>query len=117
LGGAAIFAFGIYGLLIGSAPLIFDRGRGLLWRGRRDPDTLPEPARKRRCVPLDSIETVLLVSNFATDGRFDTMYELHLVLSDGRRMRIAALRNIETARHDASKLARFVSRPIMDDIG
>jgi len=111
--GVAFSAAGGYGLYVCTTPAIFDKGRGFFWRGRKEPDALFGNIHLKDNVQLQDIHALQLVTNYATDGG-SYMYEINLVLNDGRRINVVVQRNVVTARENARTLSQFLERPIWD---
>ncbi|MBA4369729.1 MAG: hypothetical protein C0403_19050 [Desulfobacterium sp.] len=116
LGGVAMSTAGGYGFYSGTTPIVFDRSRRFFWKGRKEPDALSGTIHQKEHVRFENIHALQLVTNYSTDGRFDYMYEMNLVLNDGRRIHLVAQRNLINVRENAGTLSQFLERPVWDAI-
>ena len=116
LGGAAMSTAGGYGLYSRTRPIVFDRSRRFFWKGRKEPDALSGTIHQKEYVQFEDIHALQLVTNYSTDGRFDYMYEMNLVLNDGRRIHLVVQRKLITVRENARILSQFLERPVWDAI-
>jgi len=113
-------AFLIIGIVLfyaGTSPIVFDKGMGYFWKGRKSPQDVVEVASLKKCVPLDQIHALQLVSEYVRTGKGSFYsYELNLVMEDARRMTVIDHGDLPKLRADAKNLAEFLGRPVWDAI-
>ncbi len=106
-------AVGVYLLYSFKTPIVFDRRRGLFWKGWQAPDEMSDLNALKSAKHLRAIHALQLVSYYA--GR-NSSYELNLVLASGDRLHIvtygAGGRN--RIRADTAVLAQFLGKPVWD---
>jgi len=115
LGGMVV----VGGILLynGTRPIVFDKGVGYFWKGRKTPQDVMDVSSLKNCVPLDQIHALQLVSEWVHSGKSSYYsYELNLVLEDARRMTVIDHGNLVRLREDAQKLSEFLEKPIWDAI-
>jgi hypothetical protein len=101
----------------GSAPIVFDKGVGYFWKGRKSPQDSPEPGSIKKLALLEDIHAIQLVAEFVRTGKASYYsYELNLVLNDGKRMTVIDHGNLKRLREDANKLSQFLGKPVWDAI-
>ncbi|MCH7688686.1 MAG: hypothetical protein IH899_18715 [Planctomycetes bacterium] len=106
--GALVFVLmGIVFLLLGAnmvysaiSPIVFDRQRGLFWKGLTDSATR-----------LDVIYALQIIIIADSEG---SSPELNLVLENASRINVAHGGDIEQLRKDAERLAEFLNVPLWD---
>lgn len=103
---------------VGSTPRVFDKGRAMYWRGRREPAIVGTRAPDGASAPLAAIHALQLLSERVSGNKNTyTSYELNLVLSDGSRINVVDHGRLEQLRADARTLGDFLDKPIWDAIG
>jgi hypothetical protein len=115
-GGAVIIGAGFM-FYFGSAPIVFDKGVGYFWKGRRTPQESPEPGTIKKVALLEDIHAIQLVAEYVRTGKSSYYsYEINLVLNDGRRLTVIDHGNLKRIREDAGKLSEFLGKPVWDAI-
>jgi hypothetical protein len=105
---------GAYLLYIGTAPIVFEKGRGVFWKGRKGPDEAIDSRNTGVFVRLDHVHAVQLISEYISGKSSYYSYELNLVLEDGKRVTVVDHGNLGKIREDAKTLALFLGRPLWD---
>ncbi len=112
--------FGFAGALLlisGTTPIVFDKGVGYFWRGRKSPQEVSDIAAIKKCAPLDQIHAIQLVSEWVHSSKSSYYsYELNLVLEDARRITVIDHGNLRWIREDAKKLSEFLGKTVWDAI-
>jgi hypothetical protein len=109
MGGAMLYA--------GTAPIVFDKGIGYFWKGRKGPQDVLEVSSLKKCARLEQIHAIQLVSEFVRTGKSSYYsYELNLVLEDARRITVIDHGNLLRLQEDAKKLSDFLGKPIWDAV-
>jgi hypothetical protein len=115
LGISLVFsALGAYMLSAGTAPVIFERGRGVFWKGRKGPDEAIGGRNANNFVRLDQVHALQLISEYIRGKNSYYSYELNLVLEDGKRINVVDHGNLDRIRTDAGLLAVFIGKPLWD---
>lgn len=118
-----VFLYLSIGLMSGSLDfkfrIVFDKNRGLFWKGFRSPKK--EIAKKGKfCIArLDDIHAIQIVSNFFRDSESTsefTSYELNLVQHNGERINIISHSKYEILLEESVELSRFLSVPIWNAV-
>jgi len=116
--GVLFACMGGFMLFRGTTPIVFDKGVGYYWRGRKGPKDVIEVSSLKNCVLLEQIHAIQLVSEWVRGGKTSYYsYELNLVLEDATRKTVIDHGNLLRLREDAKKLSDFLGKPIWDAIG
>jgi hypothetical protein len=107
-------ALGAYLLYTGTSPIVFEKGRGVFWKGRKGPDEAIDSRDTRNFVRLDHVHAVQLIAEYISGKSSYYSYELNLVLEDGKRIPVVDYGNLGKIREDARTLALFLGRPLWD---
>ena len=110
-------ALGVYMLSVGTAPIVFEKGRGVFWKGRKGPDEAIDSGNRRNFVRLDQVHALQLIAEYISGKNSFYSYELNLVLEDGKRVCVVDHGNLDKIREDAKALALFLGRPLWDATG
>ena len=102
----------------GTTPIVFDRGSNHYWRGRTNPDVVPDRHAADKWTDLEEIHALQIISEWCRGSgknqRSYYSYELNLVLSNGDRLNVVDHGNARRLRDDAARLARFLDVPLWD---
>ena len=91
----------------GTQPIVFDRARGMHWKGWRTPASATGGV-----VALDEIHALQVVSERCSGHRKGYFsYELNIVLSDGQRINVVDHGDLRRIRVDGGHLASFLHVP------
>ena len=116
--GTIFAAVGGVMLYFGTIPVVFDKMRGMCWKGRRGPPGYPGNAGRRvmeNYTALDRVHALQIISELCS-GKNSTYYsyELNLVLEDGERINVADHGKLDKLRADAVALSQFLGKPLWD---
>jgi hypothetical protein len=107
-------ALGAYLFYSGTAPMVFEKGRGVFWKGRKGPDVAIDSRITGNFVRLDNVHAVQLIAEYISSKNSYYSYELNLVMVDGKRMTVVDHGNLDRIREDARTLAMFLGKPLWD---
>ena len=105
---------GAYLFYTGTAPIVFEKGRGAFWKGRKGPDEVIDSRNTGNFVRLDHVHAVQLIAEYISGKNSYYSYELNLVLEDGKRITVIDHGNLDRIREDARTLAMFLGKPLWD---
>ncbi|HOI07051.1 MAG TPA: hypothetical protein PK213_07920 [Deltaproteobacteria bacterium] len=116
--GLIFVASGIGLLYFGSAPVVFDKGKGFFWKGRTAPDEVSGSEVLTWCARLENVHALQLISEYCTGHRSGSYYRylLNLVLRDGHRLNVIAHGSRDRIRGFAGELSGFLGKPVWDAI-
>ncbi len=116
--GLVFMTIGIGMFVYGTTPIVFDKGSGYFWKGRKGPQDVIEISSLKKCAQLEQIHALQLVAEYVRSGKSSFYsYELNRVLEDARRLTVIDHGNLKRVREDAGKLSEFLGKPIWDAIG
>jgi hypothetical protein len=108
-------AVGGYMFYSGTAPIVFEKGRGMFWKGRKGPDEAMDSRGKGNLVRLDNVHALQMISEYCSGNKSSYYsYELNLVLRNGERINVVDHGNRSKLREDADVLAGFLGKPLWD---
>jgi hypothetical protein len=105
---------GAYMFYAGTTPIVFEKGRGVFWKGRKGPDEAIDSRNTGNFVRLDQVHAVQLIAEYISGKNSYYSYELNLVMVDGKRITVVDHGNLDRIREDAGKLAVFLGKPLWD---
>ncbi len=115
--GSAFFLSGLSLLPVWAIPCVFDLNLGYYWKSRNKVAPIDMRDIRDRC-RLKDIHAIQLLKvyyrNSLRYGNGHCVYELNLVLSDGRRLNVVDHHNQALLSGDAQKLARFLNISFWD---
>ena len=103
-------------LYFGTMPVVFDRGKGAFWRGRKNPDQVIDKKALKHFCRLEDVHALQLVSEFISGKDTYYSYELNLGFKDGKRINVVDHGNPDRLRGDANTLSAFLNVPLWDAI-
>jgi len=113
--GLIFFIIGMSLLVWYSRAIVFDKGLGYYWKGKKAPDHTIEYIQPELFVHLNEIHALQIISEFVRHDKSSFYsYELNLVLKDGDRKNVIDHGNLKFIRQDAEKLSQFLNVPIWD---
>ncbi len=116
--GTVFLAIGVGMFIFGTTPIVFDKGSGYFWKGRKGPQDVVEVSSIKKCAQLEQIHAIQLISEFVHSGKSAFYsYEINLVLEDARRITVIDHGNLKRIREDSNTLAQFLGKPVWDAIG
>lgn len=100
-----------------SAPIVFDKPVGFFWRGRKSPERVSDLSTIKHLAQLDAIHALQLVSSrWSNEGGAWRVYEVNLVLRNGKRLHVVGHGDVDQIRNDAEILSEFLDVPLWDAI-
>jgi hypothetical protein len=105
---------GAYMFYTGTAPIVFEKARGVYWKGRKGADEAIDMRNTGNFVRLDQVHAVQLIAEYVSGKNSYYSYELNLVLEDGKRIAVVDHGNLDRIREDAGRLAMFLGKPLWD---
>lgn len=101
----------------GTTPIVFDKLSGFFWKGRKAPNEVFSMNTLMEFTKLEDIHALQLVSEYFRGGKGSSyIYELNLVLEDGKRIIVVEHGDEEKLREDTDTLSAFLGRPVWDAI-
>ena len=112
---AVFLLLGMWVFLFFSKPIVFDKRKGLFWKGRREPDRAVVKNPQHKFAELNSIHALQLLSE-RCEGEDSTYlsYELNIVLDNGERINVIDHGNQDKLREDAQAVSAFLGKPVWD---
>jgi hypothetical protein len=88
-----------------SAPIIFDKGIGMFWKGKSTVENISPEGNHISYTSLKEIHSIQLIGEWCYGGKTSyNSYELNLVLNDGKRINVVDHKGMRQLREDAQKL-------------
>ncbi len=113
--GLLFMAIGGYLFYSGTKPIVFEKARGVFWKGRKGPDEAIDSRNTGSYVRLDHVHAVQLISEYVSGGKNSFYsYEMNLVLQDGKRINVVDHGNLNRIREDGKMLSLFLGKPLWD---
>jgi hypothetical protein len=101
----------------GTTPIVFDKLSGFFWKGRKIPNEMFSMNTLMEFTKLEEIHALQLVSEYFRGGKGSSyIYELNLVLEDGKRIIVVEHGDEEKLREDTNALSEFLGKPVWDAI-
>jgi len=115
---AILVSFVLIGLYRGMTPVVFDRGEGLFWKRRKQPDSNEITDSDSAC-RLSDIYAVQLIrkshtSGSSTSGSSSVSYQLNLVKKDGNRLNVTSSQSKSQQQSNAEALSKFLNVPVWE---
>jgi hypothetical protein len=105
---------GAYLFHTGTAPIVFEKARGVFWKGRKGPDEAIASRIADNFIRLDQVHAIQLIAEYISGKNSYYSYELNLVMKDGKRITVVDHGNRTGIRDDAKTLAMFLGKPLWD---
>lgn len=105
---------GAYMFYAGTIPIVFEKGRGVFWKGRKGYDEAIGSGSAGSFARLDAVHALQLIAEYISGKNSYYSYELNLVLKDGKRIPVIDHGNLDRMREDAGTLALFLAKPLWD---
>ncbi|MCF6269552.1 MAG: hypothetical protein L3J41_07570 [Melioribacteraceae bacterium] len=108
VGGGMLYYFG-------TVPIVFDKGNGFFWRGRKNPENTIGGSNLKNSTKLTNICAIQIISEYVknSNNAFDS-FELNLILTDSQRLNVIDHSNLKQIRLDAKVLSEFLDIPVWD---
>lgn len=102
-------------LLYGTKPIVFEKGSGYFWKGRKNPESVYNIREVKTYTKLKDIHALQIIAEYVRGNKSSYYsYELNLVLNDGSRLNVVDHGNLKKIRQDAQKLSLFLRKPAWD---
>ena len=107
-------------LAMGKVPIVFDKRSGYFWIGKQGPDDPSGKGSRSALAEFRHIHALQLVWKQERSGdessskTWEDVYELNLVLKDGRRINTRNEDKVDSLRKEAHELGRFLQVPVWD---
>ena len=112
------FFFAVIGGLLfyfGTKPIVFEKGNGYFWKGRKNPETVYNIEELKSCTELKNIYALQIIAEYVRGNKSSYYsYELNLVLEDATRINVIDHGNLNRIRDDVNKLSQFLNKPVWD---
>jgi hypothetical protein len=116
--GVVFAGVGILTLRKNKIPIVLDKVTGRCWKGRKGPDQKPELMDSDLVPRLNEIHAIQLLSQYVrSDKKSYYLYELNIVMNDGKRHNIMKHGSKRFIRSDAEVISRFLDIPVWDAAG
>jgi hypothetical protein len=104
-------------LYSGTTPIVFDKLSNFFWKGRKTPNEAVNKNPLKEFAKLEDIHALQLVSEYFRGGKGSSyIYELNLVLEDGKRIIVVEHGDEKKLREDTNALSEFLGKPVWDAI-
>lgn len=100
----------------GTAPVVFDKRKGLFWKGRVAPDEADATKTVKFFAKLEDVHALQLITEVCRGPKSGTRYryELNLVLKDAKRINVFVRGKRDKLRGEANALSAFLGKPVWD---
>ena len=117
-GGLMLFLIGSSFLGSLTKPIVFDKEKGMFWKGKKTPQSHSSGNKKKDdSAPLRDIHALQIISESVTSSNNNKSFksvELNLVFKDSSRMNVIDHGNTGKIQEDAQKLSEFLGVPVWD---
>jgi hypothetical protein len=111
------FAAGSWMYYSFSKPVIFDKTKGMFWKGWKAPKRYLEMGDNESSSRIGNIYALQIIPELVrSDNKNYVSYELNLVLRDGSRMNVVDHGDLVSLREDARRVAEFLGVLIWDTV-
>lgn len=111
------FAAGSWMYYSFSKPVIFDKTKGMFWKGWKAPKRYLSEGDSESSSRIGDIYALQIIPELIrSDNKSYVSYELNLVLSDGSRMNVVDHGDLRQLREDAEILSKFLNVMIWDTV-
>ncbi len=117
LGGLIFAGAGGFFLYTGTQPIVFDKEKGLFWKGRPLPVKNLNRNTLQSTIQLKHIHALQIIMEYQEDTNDSQpyySYELNLVLDDSQRINVVDHGDAERLKKAATALADFLEKPVWD---
>jgi len=96
--------------------IVFDKKRGIYWKGHKKPGRLTADNTNAKYTRFDEIHAIQLLTELCDGGKSSDFYsfELNLVLKNGKRLSVIDHGNKKRIRSNCDTLAKFLSVPVWE---
>lgn len=98
-----------------SKPVIFDRSKGMFWKGWKAPKRYLAKGNKDSSSRISNIYALQIIPELIrSDNKSYVSYELNLIMRNGSRMNVVDHGNLDGLREDSNLLSEFLGVPTWD---
>jgi hypothetical protein len=101
-------------LYFGTAYIVFDKYKGVFWKGRKAPDEVSDRKELKYFAKLADIHALQLIDEWCEGRTSYINYQLNLVLKNGSRINVIEDRKQKKIREMAQALSKFLDKPVWD---
>ena len=102
-------------LFFGTKPIVFEKGIGYFWKGRKKPQFTYNANDSKNITKLRDIYALQIIKEYVSGDKSSYYsYEINLILNDGSRINVVDHGKLDQIRADAAKLSQFLSKPVWD---
>ena len=112
VGGLVVISVVVLGYCRSTTPIVFDRLRGLYWKGRLSPEERADRHGADDWTELEKIHAIQILPVVSRDGDTYRFFELNLVLASGDRLNVVDHPEKQRIIKDAHRLAAFLEVPV-----
>ncbi len=95
--------------------IVFDKRKGIFWKGYKQPSRLEKSESVSNSIRLDQIYAIQLITEFIDDSDSNFYsYELNLILENGERLGVIDHGNQDRIRDNAFTLGKFLAVPVWE---
>lgn len=116
--GLVFLAAGVFILKSALNPIVFDKSEGFFWKGKKTPSMVADINELKVAAKLEDIYGLQVIKEYvksSNKGR-DTSYysyEINLILNSGERLNVVDYGNANAILEDASKISKFLNKPVL----
>ena len=113
--GLIFFAAGSWMYYSFTKPVVFDRSKGMFWKGWKAPKRYLAEGDKESSRRISNIHALQIIPELIrSDNKSYVSYELNLIMRDGTRMNVVDHGDINGLQEDSNRLSEFLGVPIWD---
>jgi hypothetical protein len=112
--GLVIMVFGGCWFYFGTVRIVFDKSKGIFWKGRKEPDEVGDKNELKCFGKLGDIYALQLISTYNEETNSYLDCQLNLVLKDGSRIQVLEDRKRNKIREFSQTLSTFLGKPVWD---
>jgi len=102
-------------LFFGTKPIVFEKGSGYFWKGRKNPQFRRNVNDSKDSAKLSEIHALQIIKEYVSGDKSSYYsYEINLVLNDASRINVVDHGKLQQIREDAEKLSQFLKKPVWD---
>lgn len=99
-----------------SIPIIFDKSKGMFWKGRKAPERNLKGNNAKNLSDIHALQILRESVRSSSNQKSYKSFELNLVFKDGSRMNVVDHGNAGKLREDAKSLSKFLGVPVWEAV-
>lgn len=111
--GAALFFPALFSISSVTKPMVFDKGKGFFWKGKREPNQLTGRKKEEGLIKIEDIHALQILIQQG-GGKSGPSFQLNLVLENAERINISYHHDLKGMQATARELAEFLDVPVWD---